>query len=56
MKITLHRNKFEPISLKAEKTESNQINKMTQALLRLVINFWRFSCYYAEYKDRMRGH
>lgn len=44
------------LSLKVEKNQSNTPTKSHHPLLRPFITFWRFSCYYAEYKARTRGH
>ena len=55
MKFSSYNNKVERSSLKVEKTKSNKTVKFFHPLLRPFISFWRFSCYYAEYKARSRG-
>jgi hypothetical protein len=37
------------------KQASNMVKKSYQSVRHLVVEFWRFSNYYAEYKARMRG-
>lgn len=56
MKLSSYNNISEPSSLKVEKTQSNTAGKSPHPLLRPLIAFWRFSCYYAQFKARSRGH
>lgn len=43
-------------SAKVGKIQSNRANQSRHPLLRLLTNFWQFSLYYAEFKNRSRGH
>ena len=44
---------FTPISHRRQ--TSNPFKKGYQSVRHLVVEFWKFSNYYAEYKARMRG-
>lgn len=42
-----------PVNYKRQ--ASNMVKKSYQSVRHLVVEFWKFSNYYAEYKARMRG-
>ncbi len=49
MKVSTHRNIDEYSSLEIENLQQHFLSTTRQFLIRPLINFWRFSCYYGKF-------
>lgn len=48
-------NNVDSVQVKYGQQAYNLAKQSSHFILRLIVDFWKFSCYYAEYKGRMRG-